>query len=589
MLAIIKEECGDFKNMKSIHPVLFPLLLLISRLQPLSTSQIDPSIDEISSMFIDPVISCLGHTHHKVRIVAARAVNVLCSGDDHVTEKSSSSSRGNLILKCLRLASMDSNNRDVCHNTEHGALLALKCLLEDSTDPSKYFNVPFKKTLAYYASWGYFLATCPPICVVIALEIWLHIHRSLSNDFELSQVSYAPVENTRTILDIALEIVRYVEAISTTTRGKHAIVGLSMLGSTASRVAIELLYPCILNETKTKQRTKYLKLVESLLCSENFDIMLHSVKTFKKKMWNLVEENAKETSNGSLNLKIASIHSICGISIKSLQIIFQRDGTNSHPPTLRRITRCILETAARYRSISSNMNMSHFTDFSLQEMFHQLSCMLSQDITTNSIGTIAGNVLELMALMIPELSLHLIQREDNAHVFEYDINLFLSNIFRFSDSNTENWKLRLSAAESIKQSRMLISKGNPRNPCINIVEKHRIALYFRTVQLLQDNDDDVYRAAACALYGSDMSLAALRRLERGYNFLLEKCNNKKSLFSLLSSQIASLLEVNTTLCDVIEEYKYSLDSKSLSEVLNLSSKRRIFEEENTSAYDEVSL
>ena len=61
----------------------WPLLTVLNSITGLGlTFSFDgPNANDISGMFIEPVINCLGHVHQKVRIVAACALGVLCNGD----------------------------------------------------------------------------------------------------------------------------------------------------------------------------------------------------------------------------------------------------------------------------------------------------------------------------------------------------------------------------------------------------------------------------------------------------------------------------------------------------------------------------
>lgn len=154
LLALMKEETEvEAKNM--LHPVLFPLLLLLSRLQPISTSRIDPNADDISQAFIIPVMNCLCHVHHKVRLVAARALAVLCVGDD-CKVINNCSSREVLIEKCIALLSSSCSFEAINHNQDHGALLAIKSLLQHCSVPIRHATQEFQHALFYFASWGYY-------------------------------------------------------------------------------------------------------------------------------------------------------------------------------------------------------------------------------------------------------------------------------------------------------------------------------------------------------------------------------------------------------------------------------------------------
>lgn len=154
LLSLMKEETGEVVTNR-LHPALFPLLLLLSRLQPISMSRIDPRADDISGMLIAPVLNCLGHPHHKVRLVASRALAVLCSGDDENSVQKNNSRRA-LIEQCVCLLSESLCRSQKSNNQDHGLLLALYELLKECSTPAMYFSASMKEILSYYGSWGFF-------------------------------------------------------------------------------------------------------------------------------------------------------------------------------------------------------------------------------------------------------------------------------------------------------------------------------------------------------------------------------------------------------------------------------------------------
>ena len=155
LIALMKEETDSNVSKSTLHPTLFPLLLLLSRLQPISMSRIDPNTDYISNMFIDPVIHCLGHVQQKIRIAVARALAILFSGDDEKRNRKNSSSRCILIERCVKLLSNPTHGTpEVNHNQDHGTLLALKYLLVGCPKPYLYFNESLMDAIGYFGSWG---------------------------------------------------------------------------------------------------------------------------------------------------------------------------------------------------------------------------------------------------------------------------------------------------------------------------------------------------------------------------------------------------------------------------------------------------
>ena len=578
----MREETDITSTKNMLHPALFPLLLLISRLQPISLSRVDPSANDISNMFIEPVINCIGHVHQKVRIVAARALAVLCTGDDDKGIRKNSS-RTALIEKCTTLLSRASHDMVVDHNQDHGALLALKCLLGNCSKPQMHFNETLKNMVFYYCTWGHFTATCPPVCAVIALEIWQYVNEAEDDDFELPPNSNEEEQKEAKLQDITFKVVQYVESVS---RSGQSVIGLAALGSHAARIAIKTSYPIIFNLVDSNSNY-LLEKVKNLICSDCYDVMLHSVKSFKKNICDSVDAIIENTS-ATLNSRITTLQSICKMLISSLFFLLDRDGSSSHPPTIRRLSRCIIETLIGYKSLSKYTHLTDMTEYSLPQVFQKFATILAFDSEEASIGCIGGNAIELMGLTIPELYASI---DDNytSQNFDDDLSLFLRYIGRSIDPKT-SWKVRYSAAISTKESELLTFQIDDPNASQSITERCRMELRFQMIVLLQDGDEDVRKAAARALLSDRANpSASLRSLEMGYEQECGKASDHGLFTMLLKQIICQTQNIEIDLGEMINEFNYTIGIKDLSQIQNLHTGRKIFEEENLNTFEEVSV
>ncbi len=581
LLCLIREETDTEISRSMLHPILFPILLFLSRLQPLSLSRIDPGADDISNMFIEPVMSTLGHVHQKVRIASARALSVLCSGD---SEGEKDSSRSMLIEKCIKLLSSSAYKMaQTNHNLDHGALLALKYLLLTCSTPQIHFGKSLMSVIVYYASWGNFgEGSTPPACVAIALEIWQIGNKG-------SEINAVPSNNSplsgATLKATVHKIVQYVEMAL--RNSGESVIALASLGSCAAKIAVETLYPCVFSpflEETSRQRD--LDVVKSLLCSNSYDVMLQSVKSFKKKICESVDSILDDTSS-SIKGRIRVLECVYQMLISSLFHILKRDSAVVHPPTIRRISRCIIETAIGYIKLSGNTNLSQITEYTPEEMFQQFVNMLALGSETNMAGSNVGNTLELMSLAITELCTTYHESYTVDH-FERDLAFFVDSV-KISTSPESNWKVRYSAAISVKESGLLRVQVDDSNPFFPTIQRFKMKVYFQMVQLLQDGDEDVRKAAAVALLPDSHNLAAsLRNLEIGYDQMYSKCSSNE-LFEMLSHQIIDQCQnVEVSLAELIDEFHFTVGVSDLSGTKNLSTNRKIFEEEDSNTFEEVS-
>ena len=142
--------------------MLFLIILLISRLQPSSLAHCDNNSCTLADLLCPHVINCLRNSHNKVRLVASRALAVLCTEHDN----RSSSFRRNLLQRCQDMLS------ELNWNIHHGALLGIHSLLSTAACADNYLDESLLEKIFYFSSWTHWQLACPPACAAIALDIW---------------------------------------------------------------------------------------------------------------------------------------------------------------------------------------------------------------------------------------------------------------------------------------------------------------------------------------------------------------------------------------------------------------------------------
>ena len=554
LLSLIKEENTNDTPTESLHPTLFPVFLLLARLQPLSLQRTQTGDNSISQLFIDPIVHCLGHVHHKVRLVAARALAVLCSDDNERVE---------ILDKCIdKLSSSATKGRaHKCHNIDHGVLLAIKYLLGSSMNPTQFAQEKVMGALLHFSSWCDFKFTCPPSCTAVALDAW--------------QVA-APTHTTRTIesplFDTAFKLVQAVEHLSS-REVDEPMIGLSTLAKASSECICKIAFFCIFDGAASpEERLRYVQIVEHCFTSKNYDIMLYSVKSFKKEIYDTVEKIIADDEG------VASITIVSNLAIRCISHILSRDKLNAHPPTLRRLSRIALECIHAFNSLSVTKDTipNEVLDFSVEEqweIYRKLLCIGGYDMkeierqrkTENLSGgnALAGNALELLGFLV--------RQNRTTRLVKIFIDLICQSMHPLS-----SWKIRHSAAISIEESG-LVTSPTP----------HTEVLSMELFQLFQDSDDDVRKAAGRAMFAARiLPTVSLKNLELAASKLSEI--STVTMFNrILRNFVGICANVENRLSTITIEYKSTANLPETESILNLNTERKIFEEEEPNPFLEV--
>ena len=586
LLSLIKEENANASFNDSLHPTLFPLLLLLARLQPLSVQRAQTGDDEMSKLFVDPLIDCLGHVHHKVRLAAARALVVLCSGDGNSEEDTNS--RCSILNRCtMKLSLFKQQNDQVSHNRDHGILLAVKYLLGASTHPEKFVDGRLQQAIHYYAAWCDFTLTSPPFCASAALDAW----------YIALQIGTA---DKSTLLETSWKVVRCVEFLSIQDYDSTGVVGLSDLGKAASRITCKIAFTRIFKSSSSSEdRNRYIFIAQHCFQSSNYDVMLHSIKAFKKGVYDAVEDVSRKQSF-EVSVKIKILAAIAKLAFNCLSIILSRDGKTAHPPTLRRLSRISIETIHALRSINSSATI-HVTDVvevsppELWRIASVLLCTSGYEMTgavevkpENLSGGngLAGNALEFAAFAISEMC----QYESRGYA---ELNGYIQtfvNLVHQSTHPLSSWKIRYGGAVAIKECGLVQMSNEDCRKFGQCVEESKLQLCLKLLELFQDSDEDVRFVAGRTVSLSADTLAvpkvSLMNLEQT-SLRLTSQYSTLGMYNLLLSRLLSLCSgVQNTINMTITEYNCTLQAPTLDNILNLSTERMIFEEEDANPYEE---
>ena len=155
-----------------------------------------------------------------------------------------------------------------------------------------------------------------------------------------------------------------------------------------------------------------------------------------------------------------------------------------HPPTLRRLSRCVLIIASGLYRMGSKIKWNH----NFWSLFQWLRTVADSESSKNDrscTGILYGNAIELMAYTISSY-------EPSNSTFDYNAlgTEFCTAVQEAADPNL-SWIIRLSAATSIHVSGLLCSS--------NIDNEIYQSLFAVALELLQDSDEDVRKAVVKTL------------------------------------------------------------------------------------------
>jgi hypothetical protein len=570
LLAVMKGSIsGVFGGQQGMSlPPILPILLLFARIQPISFSGQD-GISQ-TEPFVPILLGCLDHPHLFIRKGAARALANISSA-----ENQSPSSSITLLRFCKHTiqSSLAQQHKGQHWNRFHGALLTIRELVGSTAGT----NVAIRELelgldLLKVASLdGSKKALAPPSCMMIALDALAEI----AGEKELH-------ERTE---ESCFQIIQWLEDDEVGAAG----IGASELGATVGRVACEAVCSSIWSAaTKYDAFKERLAVLSHLLNCSQIDVRLSAAKAFKKSIYAGVDSMVDNSHDDGKD----RLFSIVALLTQSLEKETSRDGmpedlVGTHPPTLRRLSRCLLESIVACERLAGRLaekKVYHAAwDLGLTIAGREDAC---QDEATQGLAPpVIGNACELMSYEIVESSSA--QNLDK-------IGTFATRICRLSNP-ASGWRLRHSAAVALDTSKVLSWRPSADSDPDWEVERrsHQVTLTLAAFQMLQDSDMDVRYATSRAfssqfteVFGSSVPEMILMQSFKLSSVALVPEQFTERLFSTILESVAG---IEDKLQSLLDELRQSEGAESPSELLNTGTDRKIFEEEEPNSYLERSL
>ena len=530
---------GKFNFWASIDlPPLLPILILLYRVLPSKAS--DQDSVTLFEPFVSLAFSSLSHRHIAVRKAASRALANMSS-----TNQDSPTFYGDIfqqLVVCIR--------KRECWNTVHGAILSLTELYRSAPLSDQKLSL-FDCTDDLKDILSLTRSTTPPLCLSEALKA-------------LQELGRIKADISTILESCCFSTLAWICSKDSTT---PALFGLADLASVSSTVAVELVISSLRASLQSEHDEFFGKLSCLIECS-HIDARIAAVKAIKKQIYGLVdnviafaEEDAQKASSILLAL---------GKTLQSglEEELSREDGSiGPHSPSLRRLSRCLLECVDGVKKLNPNETGLRITLFAVDQALSnaQVFANIESRKFDENTAHLVGNALEIKALSIP------CQVEQVAKAATELSNPSLS------------WRLRYSSSVAMKA----VLKSSEISDC-------QLSLWDSGIKLLQDADDDVRYVASLALSpgasATQVSTVAEFTLLQMSKTNLSRSNSSLALMSLVSSLDAIGLKAKHKLKMLIAELSECLQSGIVPEsIANSGTDRKIFEVEEANSYGEICL
>jgi hypothetical protein len=376
------------------------------------------------------------------------------------------------------------------------------------------------------------------------------------------------------------------------------MAGGALLYRSAARATIELIQSELWNPSDLNIFTDCLTTLERVLSSPVFDVRLLAAKTFKKKIYHSIDRLMvdRERALPADNILIA----IARVLLKCMEIevhcgAAKKGSFGFHVPTVRRLSRCFMECFDAYQRLDVSCP-AVFVDAvegegqelwsSASSMMHREGIMREPAIESNGEAFLSGNAVELMAVRIAA-------DITRGNVCDSRVRSLVQVIHRLNDPHV-SWRSRYSAAKAIEISRLLTSTNGwlLRNEILRVV-----------VEMLQDSDSDVRSCAARVArrveeaadpetspqYHSSLPVQALRRayhLAYSVPPSKEQAAAARAADTLLRTVLDNTDDFLPVMQAIDEELESTRNALESSDLINASTARKIFEEEDPNPYNE---
>jgi Putative death-receptor fusion protein (DUF2428) len=551
-------------------PPAFPILLLLSRIQPIRNSGNESR--ELTEPFIYAIFQNLRNKHQALRRTASIALSNLCSGSD----EESVSSAGAMLGGCHSMLVEALASKD--WNSAHGALLAIqalsknfretKALLQESGLLSFFLHV--SKVGLHRQPW-------PQICTSLALEIFAAA-ASGENPDEQKQIE----TNCRGII-VSLE------------ESPGMVAGASELAFTAGLEMCRQLVPRVWDLSSSKEDDEVAMSKLSKLLSSTNDVRLHAIKAVKKTIYENVDRCVVQMGSRPQETA-ARLHEVLNIFLDALCLELSRnDELGPHPPSLRRLSRCLLECVRSSFRIDeiTRINSTGLWAHQVERIVDASKSLIMKDCWLENDGFCretpsSGNGVELMAFAV---AWNLQHPEDST---EGLTTYFVAKIGELNDPRL-SWRLRHSAAVAVESSGLLGWNGTA-----DAMKQLQHKVIEEVLQMLQDPDPDVRSAASRAAQEigdfnsiSNFPLVSQCVLEQTYEHAYRPPNDAAASSSIVDSVIGLLTSIQTR-CKGLEvkvamvqnELWHTESRVDLDKLLNVGTERKIFEDEIANTHEE---
>lgn len=557
--ATLRDCVEEIESTGEIKTQMFPVLSLLSRVQSVVEGNVSASL---STDFLPLLLRCLGCKDYYIRQAAARAISTLCPECQrrHVQQE---------LTYLLKLSTEESKPD---WNKVDGFLLTAKALYRrDQEAHSGDFDI-----LIVLAR-----GNIPPTCRSTALSI-----------MALHSKNAAP-ETER----ICQQVICLGNVV--------AMYGASHLYREASEILCTVASSKVFFAEDEGMLSQGISMLQKLFTNSLYDVRLYSVKYFKKGIYN----NFDKVLERPVSTKVSTISSHLFLLLLECAVAEskrdQEESAGTHIPTLRRLTRCLLEILS-YGTV----------DISPEEAdcMWNLSCgMISRDIENpkndfndeeilfsgvvadgSGANLVSANAVEMMAFAGTCSPGTMIQSR---------LDKILRVIGQFNNPCI-SWRCRYSAVIALKRCCCL---GDVLDTDFHLV-RPLIVRYI--LSFLQDSDPDVRDIAARAAteYCNDA------RVEGGATLLPEWTLHE--VFPLVFDQTEKIAETSDVshaaeeLLQVISDNSFDLIptmdrlliefrrsdrgylasiQESGDDFVNVDASRKIFEDEDPNPFQEKAL
>jgi hypothetical protein len=568
--SVMKKCLKDEVGVGVANSQIFPILLLFSRIQAVKNS--GEVAASLSKPFVSIIMQCLNSRNHAVRAAAARALANLCSEETQLTDMC------NGLLVQSMSQKRDWNMVDGCLLTFEAAATAFPSFMTQSES--------ITSTLLQIASFGRD-ARAPPSCVTTSIKTLTIIleHQEFKEDNELSTLTFAACRN---IVD---------------NRKFENVIGGSQLYASATSSFVRVVQQKLWKPDNETEFEESLNKLAQVFSSDLIDVRLAAGKTFKKHIYgkidDLLEYGRANSSSSIPPSKLLS--SVAKMILVSLHHELSRThNTGSHSPTVRRLSRCFLECYYGYESVVESKSL--FLDASdVDSVWSSALLVLEKDSLLNERQEEcngetyqSANAAEMMAIVV----VMKLESCPNSESLEFlkKLEVFVRVISRLNISQA-SWRSRHSAALAIEKSYILkyLSESS-----FNKATKLCYPLVLEVLGMLQDFDVDVRASAVRAAYQLEKSpgLTSSQLPELILQETYMKVHNGKMQMESPGNQRSSLERSLLKNCDGIYEAMRSFDEEARrsrnsqltdSSLLNITSLRKIFEQEEPNSFNEKAL